>query len=124
MSMQESYTLERDNLFAATQMMPVVADEIEIPSGPGQLKRGSLLTAEGKLVKKTVESEPESTTFDAVYAVLAQDVDATSAAVKAAVFLTGEFNEAAMIVDTANSATVADFKVSARNVGIFIKKNL
>lgn len=33
MSMQESYTLERDNLFAATQMMPVVADEIEIPSG-------------------------------------------------------------------------------------------
>lgn len=29
-----------------------------------------------------------------------------------------------MIVDTANSATVADFKVSARNVGIFIKKNL
>lgn len=124
MSMQESYTLERDNLFAATQMMPVVADEIEIPSGTGQLKRGSLLTAEGKLVKKTVESEPESTTFDAVYAVLAQDVDATSAAVKAAVFLTGEFNEAAMIVDTANSATVADFKVSARNVGIFIKKNL
>lgn len=124
MSMQESYTLERDNLFAATQMMPVVADEIEIPSGTGQLKRGSLLTAEGKLVKKTVESEPESTTFDAVYAVLAQDVDATSAAVKAAVFLTGEFNEAAMIVDTAKSATVADFKVSARNVGIFIKKNL
>lgn len=124
MSMQESYTLERDNLFAATQMMPVVADEIEIPSGTGQLKRGSLLTAEGKLVKKTVEPEPASTTFDAVYAVLAQDVDATSAAVKAAVFLTGEFNEAAMIVDTANSATVADFKVSARNVGIFIKKNL
>ena len=109
MAMQESYEMKRENLFAATQMMPIVADEMEIAKS-GELKRGSLLDEAGALV---------SAAGTAVYAVLAQDVDATNSAVKAPVYLTGEFNENGVIVGGDISA--ADVKASARKVGIFLK---
>ena len=53
-----------------------------------------------------------------VYAVLAEDVDTTDEAKEAAVYLTGEFNEKALIVA---EGAAADFKKSARKVSIFIK---
>lgn len=109
MAMQESYEMKRENLFAATQMMPIVADEMEIAKS-GELKRGSLLDEAGALV---------SAAGTAVYAVLAQDVDATNSAVKAPVYLTGEFNLSGVIVGGDISA--ADVKASARKVGIFLK---
>lgn len=118
-------TFERKSLFAANQVMPVVNGKITVASGEGKLTAGALLTSEGKLCKKTVTGEPSSTTtIDEVYAVLAQDVDATSAAVEAACFYTGEFREEALSFKTDNSATIADFAVSARKVGIFIRPSL
>lgn len=54
-----------------------------------------------------------------VYAVLAEDCDTTEGAKDAAVYLTGDYNENHIIV--ANGVSVADCKVNARKVGIFIK---
>lgn len=107
----ETHTLERDNLFAASQITPVESDALTVAKS-GELKRGTLLDASGAIVA-AADAE--------VYAVLAEDVDTTDAAKEAPVYLTGDFNEAALIVG--GSIAVADVKVSARKVGIFIKKN-
>lgn len=57
-----------------------------------------------------------------VYAVLAEDCDTTEGAKDAAVYLTGDYNENHIIV--ANGVSVADCKVNARKVGIFIKPGI
>lgn len=108
-----------DNLFA-TSTQHVVSDVLLIAKA-GVLKRGTLLTAEGAVVKSTTTGDGDSavTTYDDVYAVLAEDVDTTEAAKEAAVYLTGEFNEKALMV--AAGGKVSDFKKSARKVCIFIK---
>lgn len=107
MSMQETNSLTLDNLFGATQIMPVVADKLSIPSG--KLTRGSIVTSAGALCG----------TSGTPYAVLAEDVDASAGAVEAPVYLTGEFNASALTV--ASGATVAGLKTACRNIGIFIK---
>lgn len=224
MSMQEHFSTTRDNLFAASQIMPVVADSLTVAANQ-TLKRGSLLNASGVLIAATTPGVKASgtATFSAnvsandtitigettlkfvsatpgddevligstvsdtidnliaalpeevtgskassvltitaaaagtagnsialaksasnitlgglsdgklsggvdqivdtnVYAVLAEDVDTTDAAKDAAVYLTGEFNESAIIVS--NGVTVAECKVNARKVGIFIKPTI
>ena len=108
MAMQESYSMTRDNLFAGTQVMPVVADKLTIAASL-ELKRGSLVDATGTLCGVGAE----------VYAVLADDVDTTEEAKEVAVYLKGEFNEKALFV--AEGAMVAELKQSARKVCIFIK---
>lgn len=115
MAMQEKFTTGVDNLFAANQMMPVVSDTITIPSG-SVLSRGTLVSVEGKAV----------TSADEVYGVLAQDVDASDSKVESVVFLTGEFNEAALTTGTPDdgSLTPQDCKTAARKIGIFIKSNV
>ena len=55
---------------------------------------------------------------------LTEDVDTTSGAVEAAVYLTGEFNQNALSFKTDNDALVGDFKASARKVGIFFKPSI
>lgn len=105
MAMQETYSVERDNLFAATQVMPVVADKLTIAISQ-TLKRGSLVTSAGALAGAAD-----------VYAVLAHDIDTTEGAKEAAVYLTGEFNANALNA----SVEVASCKEAARKVGIFIK---
>lgn len=117
MAMQETHTMAADNLFAASQMMPVVADSMTVAASQGVLKRGALLDETGSLC--TVNSG--KSTISAVYAVLAEDVDTTKSAVVASVYLTGEFNENALSFKTDNDALVSDFKPSARKVDIFFK---
>lgn len=107
MALKETHELTRDNLFAASQVMPVVADALSIPSGA--FTRGTLVTAAGAAV----------TSAGDVYAVLAEDVDASAGAKVAAVYLTGEFNAAALVAD--GDLPVADCKAAARKIGIFIK---
>lgn len=116
MTMQERYSTTVDNLFAASQVMPVVADKLTIAQASAALKRGTLLTAAGAAVTAAAD----------VYAVLAEDVDTTSASKAAAVYLTGEFNENALKVGTPASGTlsVADCKTAARKIGIFIKPSI
>lgn len=108
---QETHVFTPDNLFAGTQIMPVVADSLTVAKA-GLLVRGSLLTQAGALATAAAD----------VYAVLAEDVDTTDAAKDAPVFLTGEFNEDALKVG--DGVAVADCKVAARKLGIFIKKNV
>lgn len=55
----------------------------------------------------------------AVHSILAEDVDATSAATPGPVFLTGEFNSSALIL--ASGTTVADIKTAARALSIFTR---
>lgn len=122
MAMKETYKLERDNLFAH-QHFPIKQASMTVAKGQ-TLKRGSLLSATGQLVTSTTTGSGETavTTVDDVYAVLSEDVDTTSAAKVAPVYLTGEFNERALIV--ADSAKIADFKASARKVCIFFEKTI
>lgn len=119
MTMQYSSHVDVDNLFA-TSVIQVKTSTLSIAAHQ-TLKRGSLLTASGTLVSSTttVSGDAAVTTYDDVYAVLADDVTTTNTAVTAAVYLTGEFNEKALKVATDN--TVANFKESARKVGIFIE---
>lgn len=115
-------TLERDNLFAQQQQIPAVTDVMTIASGEGKLKRGCLIDANGCACASTTtegDEEEEVTTYAEVYAVLAEDVDATSAAVDAPVYLTGEFNISA--ISAAEDETISNYKLSARKVGIFLK---
>lgn len=111
MSMQEQYETTPDNLFAASQVMPVVSDKLTIAK-TNVLTRGTLVSAAGAAV----------TAADDVYAVLAEDVDATDAEKDAAVYLTGEFNENALTVG--DTIEVADCKAAARKIGIFIKPSI
>ena len=73
MAMQETHTTTVDNLFAASQIMPVVADSMMVKTSQGVLKRGALLDKDGTLCK--VDSG--KTTISAVYAVLAEDFGST-----------------------------------------------
>lgn len=107
MAMKETQTMTADNLFAS-QVMPVVADSMTIAQS-GVLKRGTLIDESGAVAG--ADSQP--------VAVLAEDVDTTSAAKVAAVYLTGEFYAGALTV--ASGATVAGLKAKARMAGIFIK---
>ncbi len=49
---QETYTFTPDNLFAASQMMPVVSDKLTIAASQ-ELKRGALLSEAGALLAAT-----------------------------------------------------------------------
>lgn len=111
MAMQEKFTTEYDNLFAANQMMPVVTDSIKIPSGTAEMKRGTLLSEKGAVAASAEE----------VFGVLAEDVDASEADVETVIYLTGEFNMKAL---NAGELAVEDCKTAARKIGIFIKSNV
>ena len=119
-----------DNLFAATQLMPVVTGKITVASGQGRLSRGTLLTAAGTMCAKAAPEASEGSevseepSADEVYAILADDIDATDAAVEAPVYFTGDFNEDALFFDDSNGATIDDFRASARKVSIFLRKNI
>ena len=112
MAMQETHELTRDNLFSATQIMPVVPDKMIVAQASSVLKRGTLLDASGAIIKAASTD---------VFAVLAENTDTTAEAKEAPVYLTGEFSEAALI---AEGVAVSALKASARKVGIFIKKNI
>lgn len=111
-----------DNLFAGTQVQPVVADEVVIASGAGVLTRGTVL---GKITAsdKCVAVDNALTNgAENIYAILAEDVDATSADVTTAGYFTGEYNESALTFG--GDDTAADHKDAARAIGIFFKTNV
>lgn len=110
------FTHTQDNLFAGD--FPTATAPGVIASGSGVVKRGTVLgkiTASGKYttVDATLSNGAEDPT-----AVLAEDVDATSADVNGALYLTGQFNPEALIV---GSGTVASYATAMRNVSLFQK---
>ena len=102
-----------DNLLAANQELPAVADTLEIAAGQFLL-RGSLVNKDGVLVNA---NDME------VYAVLARACDTTDGAKEAPVYLTGEFNTDAvkMNENVDNKFAVC---VAARHAGIFLKPHV
>jgi hypothetical protein len=122
MSLSATETINRDNLFAATQVQPVTSTTATVVSGEGVLARGSVMgrvTSSGKL--KLVKSSAEDGS-KTPYGILADSVDATSADATAVIFLTGEFNSDALIFG--GTDTAADHEAEARKIGLFFKKNI
>lgn len=112
--MAETFT--PDNLFAG-HVQPVVSGSETITGAA--FTRGTVLgqvTADSKCV---AVNNALSNGAQTVYAVLAEDVDASSEDKVAAVYYTGEFNTNALTFG--GDDTVADHKRGARNVGIFFK---
>jgi len=110
-----------DNLFGGSTM-PIVTDAMIIAAGQN-LKRGAVLgqiTATGK--GKLVNSANAGATADGsetIYAILAEDVNATTVDKTVVVYLTGEFNENALTFGGTDTSTM--YKAAARKVGIFFK---
>lgn len=116
MAMQETYTLNADNLFAGTQVQPVVADEVIVASGAGVLVRGTALGLDADGKYNIVDSGGDVT---AVVAILAETVDATSEDRPAPAYFTGEFNKNSIVFGGTDTAD--DHIDAARARGIFFK---
>jgi hypothetical protein len=112
-----SESLARDNLLLDD--LNEFTDQYTIVSGAGVLVRGTLLgliTASGKLKTSLTAAGDGS---NSAFAILAEDVDATSADKTASVYLAGSFNQAAITLGT--GWTIATAKAALRSLGIFIK---
>ena len=112
-------TLTKDNLLAGD--FPMITEEVTILTG-NNLKRGTVLgkiTASGKCVAvDSTKSDGSQTPF----AVLAEDVDASSADQQGCAYLTGEFNSTSLIFG--GTDTVSAHKSALRDLSIFAKNVL
>ena len=111
----------QDNLLAGYSV-PAITESIVVASGADVLKRGTLLgrvTASGKYVVSTSAASDGSQN---PVAVLAEDIDATSADVTTVGYLSGEFNTAAMTFGTGHTA--ASVKAALRDLNIYLFTNL
>lgn len=110
-------TLAPDNLIAGDY--PRVTEQAVIASGAGVLTRGTVLgkvTATGKFIKSASAAADGSQTPDRV---LAEDVDASAADVTAPTYLSGEFNQRALVLGAGH--TIASIKDGLRDKNIYIK---
>lgn len=113
-------TYNYDNLIAGG-VMPQVTDGVTLVSGQAYV-RGTVLSLNGDGKATIVDSESATNSIQEPYAILAADVDATEDDQEAPVFLTGEFNAAALIFGGTDTAD--DHKVALRKIGIFLKNNV
>lgn len=115
--MTDQYIHEWDNLVAGPHDR--VTEGITVASGEGELSRGSVLgkvTASGEYVL----SDPGSSDGSEDPAViLAEDIDATSAAVETIAYLSGEFNEDRITLGGAH--TVDSVRDALRDLSIYLK---
>lgn len=115
----EEYSPEHDNLFAGTQVQPVVADAVTIASGQGVLAVGTALgqiTASGEYV---IVDSTATDGSEVLVCILAAEVDATAAAAESAGYFTGEFNERRIVFGGTDTADT--HRAAARARGIFFK---
>lgn len=110
-----------DNLIAGAS--DVIAVEATIASGAGKLARGTVLgkiTVGGKC--KIVNSGGDNDGTRTAYAILAEDVDATSGDVVTSVYVAGEFAEDALTFggsDTANT-----HRYAMQSIGLIIRPSV
>lgn len=109
-----------DNLWAGTQIQPVVADEVilKMDATLKLIKRGTVLgkiTATGLCVPVDKAATDGS---EKVHTILAEDRDVETANAPAPGYLSGEFSETGVIFV---KDTLADHRLSARENGIFFK---
>lgn len=112
--MSETYT--PDKLLAGDY--PAVTDIVTIDAGA--LVRGTLLgkiTATGKYIKCDSAAVDGS---QAPLAILAEDADATGGDVQAVIYLSGAFNQDAVVFGGADTA--ATHRTALRDLNIYLKK--
>lgn len=118
MAMSENLGTYTPDQLIAGHNMPTVTEKVTVLTGQN-LTRGTvvgLVTASGKAKALDKTSVDGSQNF---YGILAVDVDATSADADGVVYLTGEYNQAAL---TFGGTTVAaDVKAEARFAGVFLR---
>ena len=113
-------SLTYDNLFAGSAA-DVVADIGTLASGQN-VNRGAVLgkiTVGGKLV---IADSSKSDGSQTIYAIAADAVNATTADQPVPIYLTGEFNQAALTFG--GSDTFVKHKDTAKAIGIFFKTNV
>lgn len=104
-------SIEYDKLFSGPNRSEIKS--LNVTGTGSAFKRGELVTfADGKV--KAI-----ATKTDAVFGVVADDVDASSEDATVTVFLNGDFNKEA--ITAANSVAVDDLFLSARNVDIILR---
>jgi hypothetical protein len=111
-----------DRLLAGDNVLLVTAEGIVL-SGAGVLTRGAVLgkvTASGKLV--LVDSDGTDDGRRTPYAILAEDIDASSADHKVVVYLAGEFNEDALTFGTGD--TKETHRAALRDLNIYLKTTI
>jgi len=110
-------TFTPDNLLAGD--FPRVTAWLTIPSG-SSLKRGTVITAAGVAMPTYEEPDSGDPEPDEPYGVLAEDANASAAAVQAPVFLTGEFSVNHLILAGGDPVSDAD-RANLRKLSIFAK---
>ncbi|MFS0766045.1 head decoration protein [Peribacillus phoenicis] len=111
-------SFEYDNLFAGG-VQPVVTDSIIVKSGQSYV-RGSVLAKGADGIAVLVDSASATASIKKPFGILTDDVDATTENVPTTVYLTGEFNQEALVfggTDTFNT-----HKGALRDIGIILKK--
>lgn len=121
MAIQENLSCAADNLFAGTQVQPVVADVVVLDKSiNGDVVRGTVLgriTASGRYVPVNSIATDGS---GVPVCILAETVTVSSTADKPApAYFTGEFNQDALVFG--GSDTFEDHKEALRARGIFLK---
>lgn len=114
-------TFSYDNLIAGDY--PIVTDRQQIQSGQ-VLSRGTLLgkhTSGGSVGLLRIIDADGTTGTQHPYAILAEDIDASGGAKYGSMYLTGEFNQHQILVDSNDLAT--DFKDACKAIGIFMKNS-
>lgn len=115
--MHTQSNMTMDNLFAG-DVMPVVTVGIVIVQGQ-VLTRGTVLGEITASKKCAVVDSSKADGTQKPYAILTDDIDATAGDVKATAYVTGEFNESALVFGGAD--TVATHKKALREIGIITR---
>lgn len=111
-------TTEYDKLFAGLNRDEIKTFPVIVASGQN-LKRGALVTfANGKVSAVSAAADGNTPASD-VFGILTDDVNASDADAEGVVYVTGDFNKAAVIVPS--GVDIEDFVKAARNVGIFLR---
>jgi len=115
-------TFAHPNLLASD--FQTITEKDTVLSGAGELVAGTVLARDSGNGNKLVPVNDASGTSSITdpHAVLAHDVDATSADAEAIVYIHGHFNGAALTFG--GDDTAADHKDALRAKGIFISNNL
>ena len=112
--------MKQDNLFADIYVKQITASGT-IAAGQGKLARGTVValdTATGKLSIMGTEGDTL-----VPYAVLCDEVDATSEDAVGMLYMTGKFNKSALIVKEGYTLSFADITM-LRNAGIYIENTV
>lgn len=106
-----------DNLIAGNEV-PLLVENITIEKGQ-KLKRGTVLgvVKETELGKQVNSSASDGS--EVVYAVLADDTDATEENKNASVYICGYFNSSALLVPSGEE--IKTYKNELRKLGIYVK---